>query len=126
MGNCQRARRDVCITVPPAAARERLENLTYNKWSAFTEDLVLGYGNLQLKFSMDLELEVQFTDGPSMIIAHTFGYNDYVLWSNLDYTKKQLSSFMAAPYYYIDNRLHFYANVVSCKKYVIKKFVVLK
>jgi hypothetical protein len=127
MGNCLRApRRDVCITIPPAAARERLENLCYDRWRDFTEDLVLAYGNLQLKFSVDLELRVQFRDGDSMLIIHTIGFNDYVLWSNLDYTQKQLSKYMSSPYYYLDNSLHFYSNIVSCKKYVIKKFVIHK
>jgi hypothetical protein len=124
MGNCLQRR--PCVAVSSVAAiRERLENLTYTKWSDFAEDLVLGYANLPLKFKVELGLENTFGNG-AITITHIIGFEDYVSWNNLNYTLKQLTAFMQAPYYYIDDRLHFYANVTSCKIVLIKNFVVIK
>jgi hypothetical protein len=108
-----------------AAIREKLENITYSKWSEFAEDLMLGYVNLPLKFKVELGLVITFGDG-KMTMTHIIGFDDYVSWNNLDYTLKQLTAFMQAPYYYIDDRLHFYANVTFCKIVLIKNFVVIK
>jgi hypothetical protein len=125
MGNCLQRRRP-CVVSSVAAIRERLENLTYSKWSEFAEDLMLGYGNLPLKFSVELELGITFRSGDAITMTHIIGFDDYVLWNNLNYTLKQLTTFMQAPYYYIDDRLHFYANVTICKIVVIKRFVIVK
>ena len=125
MGNCLQRR--PCVAVSSVAAiRERLENLTYSKWSEFAEDLMLGYGNLPLKFKVELELEITFCSGDAITMTHIIGFDDYVSWNNLNYTLKQLTAFMQAPYYYVDDRLHFYANVTICKIVGIKKFVIIK
>ncbi len=87
---------------------------------------MLAYGKLPLKFSVEVGLNIGFRSGDSMIMTHIIGFDDYVLWCNLDYTVKQLTTFMQAPYYYIDDRLHFYANVVTCKIVVIQRFVIIK
>ena len=109
-----------------AAIRERLENLTYTKWSEFAEDLMLGYGSLPLKFKVELGLEITFHSKDAITMTHIIGFDDYVSWNNLNYTLKQLTAFMQAPYYYVDDRLHFYANVTTCKIVLIKNFVIIK
>ncbi len=121
MGNC-----DACIPPPATAAQERLKCLTYNRWREFAQDLILGYGNLQLKFTIDMDLRLDFADGTQLVLPHRIGFNDYVIWSNLQFTRKVLTSFMSAPYYYIDSNIHFYNNVSSCKYFVIKNFVIIK
>ena len=122
MGNCFRR----SIPPPPTAAQHRLENLRYNRWSEFVDDVVLGYGNQMLKFQVDVDLRIEFDDGIYLIMPHRIGFHDYVIWKNMDHTRKQLRTYMNSPYYYIDRKIHFHHNVVDCKYVLIKKFVVLK
>src|SRR5271167_1215437 len=92
----------------PAAARERLENQTYGKWKVFAQDVLLGYGDSRIKFRVQLDLLLVHYDGSEKLITHVITYNDLVHTLSLNYCVIQLRTYMGAPYYLVNEYLHFY------------------
>src|SRR5271156_499382 len=114
--------------LPPtqAAAKERLENLSYYNWDDFEDDLLTAYGNTLLKFKIVVDLLIKFTDSEVELIEHSIEFCNHVTHSNINNLHLQLRLFCRYPYYIVDDYLHYYTFVHTCTFVVVKKFIIIQ
>src|SRR5271156_1385824 len=114
--------------LPPtqAAATERLGNLSYANWDDFESDLLLAYGNTLLKFQIEVNFLIKYTDDETELIWHTLEFSNHVTYLNINKLHLQLRLFSRNPYYIVGDYLNYYPYVHTCTFIVIKKFVIVE
>src|SRR5271156_4257536 len=114
--------------LPPTqvVASERLGNLSYYNWDDFEGDLLIAYGNTLLKFKIEVDFLIKYTDDETELIWHCFEFCNHVTYLNINNLHLQLRLFCRHPYYIVGDYLHYYSYVHTCTFVVIKKFIIIQ
>ena len=100
-------------------------NVQYMLWKDAVNDLLAAYGGQFKDIVITVRLVILFCDGTSKHVDYPLPHNGLVQKSAFYYLRRNLVSFMEAPYCFYGDYLSFYNNVHHVKFNCIVNIVVI-